>query len=405
MPDFAYTAIDETGAAISGVIEAASSDRARELLGSKGYIPSRVAPARAKGGGARGGLWERLSKIKPPDLILFTKQFRTMFRAGVAIVNLLETLELQTENPKLKRVSCEVVRDIRDGKSLYEALKKHPEAFSELYCAMVRAGETSGALPEALERLTYIISHEHKIKKDIRSALNYPIIVVLFLIAAFFVLLIVVIPKFVMVFQSAGLELPIPTRICILMYDTVVAYWHLGLGAVIVAGVALSRYVRTQRGRLNKDSLLLRLPVFGPLFLKAAMSRFASIFAILQGSGVTVLNSMDILSGTIGNAAISGEFDKVRARLEEGQGISAPLQKARYFTPMVIHMVAIGEESGSLDEMLREISVHYDDEVEYAVSRLSEMITPILTVGLAGVVCFFALSVFLPMWDLMKMVK
>ena len=175
-----------------------------------------------------------------------------------------------------------------------------------------------------------------------------------------------------------------------------------GIVAIIVGSVL---YFRTPSGEFVKDNYLMKLPVLGPLFIKSAMSRFASIFAILQSSGVAVLDSMAILSSTIGNSAISREFDRIRDQLEEGRGIAAPLQSAKYFSPMVVNMVAIGEESGNLDEMLREVADHYDTEIEYAVHKLSEAIGPLLTVGLAAVVGFFALAIFLPMWDLTKMVK
>lgn len=228
---------------------------------------------------------------------------------------------------------------------------------------------------------------------------------VIFLAVAFFVLLTFVIPKFVQVLISSGIEIPLPTRICMLLYQILSNYWFLILGAVIAGIGILAYYLSTEQGKYVRDSFVLKLPIFGPLFVKAAMARFASIFAILYESGIHVLDSIKILSGTIRNAAISREFDRIRSQLEEGRGIAEPLRSARYFTPMVIDMVAIGEASGKLDEMLRDVSTHYDDELEYAISRLSEAIGPILVVGLAAVVGFFALAIFLPMWDLTKIVR
>ncbi len=321
------------------------------------------------------------------------------------MLNLLQVLENQTQNLKLKKVAASMAQDIRQGSTLYDAFRKHPKVFPDLYCSMVRAGESSGALPNVFERLIYIIEHEHKVKSDIKSALQYPMVVVVTLVIAFFVLLTFVIPKFVGIFESAGIELPLPTKICILMYNFLVNYWYLCIGGLVAGILALVYYFRTKQGKYVRDSFMLKIPIFGPVFLKAAMSRFASIFAILQSSGVRVLDAITILSGTIGNTAISREFERIRDRLEEGRGISSPLSSAKYFTPMVINMVAIGEESGNLDDMLREVSTHYDDEVEYAVKQLSGAIGPILIVGLAAVVGFFAMSIFLPMWDLTKMVR
>ena len=406
MPKFSYQAINTNGNTVSGELEAENLDAARNLLSSRGFIPSRVTMT---GGGATGfsfsKLQAKLTPIKVPELILFTKQLRTMFRAGVPIVKLLEVLENQTENLNLKWIINNMSQDIKQGASLYEAFSKHPKAFSPLYCSMVRAGEISGALPDVLDRLIYIVEHDHKIKSDVKSALQYPFIVFILLGCAFFVLLTFVIPKFIGIFTKAGLELPLPTRICLMMYHFFSNYWIVVLGIAVGIGALLVYYLRTNPGKLMRDNLLLRLPVFGQLFRKAAMSRFASIFSILQSSGVAILDCMKILSGTIGNYAIGREFDRIIERLEEGRGIAGPLKMSRFFTPIVINMVAIGEETGNLEQMLQEISEHYDSELEYSMKKLSESIGPILTVGLAAVIGFFALAIFLPMWDLTKMVK
>jgi type IV pilus assembly protein PilC len=270
---------------------------------------------------------------------------------------------------------------------------------------MVQAGEASGALPRILERLIYIIEHEHKIKSDIRSALQYPVLVLSFLIIAFFVLITFVLPKFIRIFTTAGIDLPLPTRVCLMLYDFLDNYWHLMLIAAAAAVVAGVYYARSERGRYVLSAGAMRFPLFGPLIIKAAMSRFASIFSILQASGVAILDAIRLLQGTIGNTAISKELAQISERLEEGRGIAAPLQSARYFPPMVINLVAVGEEVGNLEDMLDEISHHYDDELDYEMKRLSDAIGPILTIGLAGVIGFFALAIFLPMWDLTQMVR
>lgn len=406
MPKFSYRAINESGETVTDVLEADSAEMANSTLIARGYIPTRVS---AVGGGASGvtltDVLDRLRPIRAEELILFTKQFRTMLRAGVSIMRLLQILEVQTENPNMKKIIREMTQDIKEGSSLYEVFKKHPRAFSSLYCGMVQAGESSGALAEVLDRLIYIIDHEQKVRSDIKAALQYPLIVLTFLGIAFFVLLTFVIPKFVTIFVNAGLTLPLPTKICMILYQFLSAYWSLIIGAVIVGAVALRYYFRTAPGRYLRDTYVLRLPMIGPLYLKAAMSRFASIFAILQSSGVGVLDSMKILSKTIGNTAISREFDLINERLEEGRGIAAPLRSAKYFTPIVTNMIAIGEETGNLDEMLNEVSEHYDVELEYAMKKLSDAIGPVLTVSLAAVVGFFALAIFLPMWDLVGIVK
>ena len=406
MPKFSYQAITETGATTSGAIEADSLESANSALASRGYIPTKVkAEQPAISGLQLSKIRERFSPIKAPELILFTKQFKTMINAGVSMMNMLEILEEQTENPKLRNILNGMHQDIKDGASLYDAFSKHRKVFSPLYCSMIKAGEASGALPEVLERLIYIIEHEHRVKSDIKSAMTYPLIVVVFLFTAFLVLITQVIPKFVNIFNNAGLTLPLPTQICLLIYTVLSNYWYLILGTVVVVVVFLFYYLKTKQGKFARDTILMKVPLLGPLFVKSAISRFASIFSILQSSGVDVLDSMDILSGTIGNAAIGTELESIKDSLAEGRGIAGPLGQARYFTPMLINMVAIGEESGNLENMLRDVAEHYDTEVEYSMKKLSEAIGPLLTVGLAAVVGFFALAIFLPMWDLTLMAK
>ncbi len=406
MPKYSYKAFDISGKTVTGELEANSVEEVTETLAKRDYIPTEIT----KGSSASKGISLEsielgLSRVTDPDLILFTKQFRTMLLAGVPILSLLQTMEQQTSNLRLKKVIGAIANDVHEGASLYEAFKKHPKVLSPLYCSMLEAGESSGALPDVLDRITYIIDHEYKVKTEVRSALLYPVIVVIFLAIAFFVLLTFVIPKFVKIFLKAGVELPLPTKICMAMYQFLSNYWYILLGSIVLLIVFLVFYFKTEQGKFVRDSTLLRIPIFGPLFIKSVMSRFASIFAILQASGVGVLESMNILQNIVGNAAVSREFADVKKKLESGRGIAGPLRSSKYFSPMVINMVAIGEESGNLDLMLTEISAHYDFEVEYTTKNLSSLLGPILIVCLAAMVGFFALAIFLPMWDLTKVIK
>jgi type IV pilus assembly protein PilC len=406
MPKFNYRAIDEGGSTETGAIEAESADRASSMLVAQGLIPTRLKEERSAVSIPKlADMLEVLSPVKAPELILFTKQFNTLIRAGVPMLSLLKVLEEQTEHPRLRKILGVIHRDIKEGSSLFEAFSRHRKVFSPLYCNMLKAGEASGALNDVLERLTYIIEHEHKVKSDIKSAMTYPIIVVCFLFIAFFVLLTGVIPRFVSIFESSGLTLPLPTKICMLMYAFIVHYWYVGLGVLVVGGVGLFYYLKTENGKHLLFTMLMKIPIIGPLFAKSAISRFASIFSILQSSGVDILQTMDILTDTIGNAAIARELAGIRDRLAAGHGIAGPLSTAKYFTPMLINMVAIGEESGNLEDLLQDVATHYDTEVEYSMKKMSEAIGPILTVGLAAVVGFFALAIFLPMWDLTLMAK
>lgn len=404
MPNYSYQAIDARGAVVRGDIEANSSDEAAGMIADRGYVPYELKEKKAKT--SESGLAFKINRsVKLTDLIIFTKQFRSLFKAGVPLVKTFQVLEAQTESQVLKDAIISISNNIREGTSLSVAMGNHHKIFSPLYCSMVRAGEISGTLPETLERLIYMIEHEGKIKADIKSALQYPMIVTIALTSAFFLLLTVVVPKFAATFSRAGIDLPVPTKIAIVLHHFISNYWFLIFGFGFAIIFALRIWLKTENGKYIKDSIILKIPVIGPLFIKASMSRFASIFGILQASGVPVMSAMKILSGVIGNSAISREFDRVREHMREGQGIAVTLESAKYFTPMVINMVAIGEETGNIEEMLHEVSIHYDEEVSYAVNGLSEIIGPVLVVGLAAVVGFFALAIFLPMWDMTKMVN
>jgi type II secretory pathway component PulF len=407
MPSFSYKAFNASGGAVSGVIEADSAEMAADLLFSKGYVPSHVTAQKAAfESGWEARLRKMTSRVPAKDLILFTKQFRSMLHAGVPLMRIFQVLEAQTQNAALKRAVADISRSVKEGSTLSLAMERNSHIFSPLYSNLVKAGEVSGSLPEVLARLVYIIEHEAKIKADIKSALQYPLMVTIALGIAFFVLLTFVIPQFATMFSRAGLNLPLPTKIAMGMYKFISVYWYLGLGGLILLVAGLRYFLGTEQGQYLKDTLLLRLPIAGPLFVKAIMSRFASIFAILQSSGVPIMVSMKVLSGAIGNKAISVEFDQVREQMQEGKGIAVPLSsRAKHFTPMVIDMIAIGEESGTIEEMLNQVSVHYDDEVAYAVKGMSDALGPILIVGLAAVVGFFALAIFLPMWDMTKMAR
>lgn len=405
VPQFTYEAINEAGNTITGELEAADADAAKTRLSGMGYIPVSVH----KGGMAQGGggffenLESALSPVKTQELILFTKQLKTMLGAGLSMVEILKVLEQQTENPRLRKVCGHVSDDVKKGMAISDALSVHKNVFSPLYVSMVRAGESAGSLPAVLDRLITIISHEHQVKSDIKSALQYPAIVVLALILAFFFLLTFVVPTFASLFANAKIELPWPTQVAMKLNVILTQYWYVLFGTLAIVVVGLLLWFRTESGKVSRDAFFLAVPIIGVLFKKSAMSRFASIFAILQASGVPVLTTIDILVGTIGNAAIAREFRRVQELIRSGQGLAGPLARARYFTPMVVTMVAVGEESGNLDEMLSAVSEHYDAEVSYAVKRLSDALGPLLILGLAFVVGFFALAIFMPMWDMTKL--
>jgi type IV pilus assembly protein PilC len=398
MSKYIYQAINENGDTVSGNLEAESVEVANFMLISRNLIPSKIKEQNKSGDSS----WLKAitGTVKVMDLVMFTKQFHSMLVAGIPMLRILSILEEQTESKVLRETISKIIQDINQGSSLSEALEKYPKIFPRLYCAMVKAGEISGNVPIVLDRLIYIIEHEAKVKSDIKSAFRYPLIVLVALSGAFIVLLTFVIPQFASVFNSAGITLPWPTKFAMLLYVFLSNYWYLIIAVIVIIIFSMLSYFKTSNGRFVRDSFLLELPIVGPVFKKAALSRFASIFAILQTSGVPIMQSLTILSATMGNEALTRSFDHIRERIKEGAGISTPLKSAKYFTPMVIDMIAIGEESGNIDEMLRAVAKHYDDEVEYAIKGLSDAIGPILIVGLAAMVGFFALAIFMPMWDL-----
>ena len=405
MPKYMYQAINDNGITVSGNLEAESVDVANFILISRNLIPSKINEQSKYGD---NHWWESIlgaGKVKVMELIMFTKQLHSMLIAGIPMLRILSILEDQTESKGLKKAVSKIIQDINQGLSISDAMDKHPKIFSRLYCDMIKAGEMSGSVPIVLDRLIYIIEHEAKVKSDIKAAFRYPLIVVVALAIAFIVLLTFVIPQFASVFSSAGLILPWPTQFAMFLYAFLSNYWYLIIAVIVIIIFGMISYFKTNNGKFVRDSFLLEMPIVGPVFKKAALSRFASIFAILQTSGVPIMQSLTILSATMGNEALTRSFDHIRERVKEGAGISAPLKTAKYFTPMLIDMVAIGEESGNIDEMMRAVAKHYDDEVEYAIKGLSDAIGPILIVGLAAIVGFFALAIFMPMWDLTKLAQ
>ena len=404
MSTYRYEAVNDGGKTVAGLIEAESMDHANDLLGARGLSPLSMRDETAA---ARSPLWDKiallLNTVHPEELILYTKQLSTMLKAGIPILRVVDILENQSDNLRLKDISRQIGLDIRSGTTLSRSLRRHPDVFSELYCSMVQAGEASGALPQILQRLIYIITHEYQVKTEIRSVLQYPLIVLVSLITAFVGLITFVIPQFAKVYAKVKVELPFPTRVCLVLSKLFNEQWPVLLLVLLAGALAVFLILRTAWGRYAWDCLKLHVPLIGPLLLKSALSRFASIFSILQASGVGILDALKILSGTIGNAAISRELEGVQVHLEQGHGVARPLMAAKYFTPMLINMVAVGEEAGNLDEMLREVSLHYDSEVEYATRRLTTAMGPVLIVAMAFLVGFFALAVYMPMWDLAKL--
>lgn len=404
MPTYRYKARDKFGALFSGTIETTGKDAVAVQLDNLGYIPVKIEEERETRLLGPDFL-ERFQRITSEDLIIFSRQLATLISAGLPFTTSLDALIEQTENKRLKRVITQVRRDLEGGSSFSDALAKHPAVFSDLYVNMIRAGETGGVLDEILDRLATLAEHDAETRARIKSATRYPKIVVAAITVAFFILVTFVVPRFAELYAGFKAELPLPTRILIGINTFIHHYWYLALAAIVLAIVGIRQYVRTPMGRLQWDGLKLKLPVFGPIFLKTALSRFGRIFGTLTRSGLPVLQTLEIVSKTVGNVVIARVVDNIRDSARQGRGVVQPMKLSRIFPPTVVQMVAIGEETGKMEEMLMKVSSYYDMEVEYAIRNLSTTLEPLLLVVIGGMVLFLALAIFLPWWNLIRVFK
>lgn len=401
MPLFEYKAINEMGKTITGSMDAAFSGAVSEYLGNQNLMPLKITEKK-KGGWnfSIGGP----KKVKNEEIITFTKQLVTLLRAGVPIISALEAIGEQTDDQVLKKTLQGVHDDVEGGSNFSNALAKYPGVFSELYVNSVRAGESGGVLDQVLLRIGALMTYETEIKSKVKGAIRYPIIVIVGISIAFSVLMTLVVPKFIDIFAQSKVELPLPTRILIGISWVFQNYWFVLLGGIIAIGFSFFYYIRTPAGRYQWDKIKLKMPVFGQLFLKTAMSRFTHMFETLNKSGLPILQTMDIVAKTLGNAYIGKEMEKIGQGIEKGQGISKPLQESKMFPPLVVRMIAVGEQSGSLDEMLKNVAEHYDSEINYLIENIVGLIEPILTISIGSLVLLLALGIFMPMWNLMNAV-
>ncbi len=404
MPAYIYKGRTQSGEVINGVLEAQSPEAAAEQLFSKGYTPIRIESANAAGPAIGiGGMF--FNRVKQEDLIVFSRQLATLIAAGISFIRSLDTLSQQTRSRKLQGVIEDVRKDVERGSSFSAALAKFPKVFPQLYVSMIKVGEEGGVLDDILERLAELLEHEAVTRARMKAATRYPLIVIIGITIAFFVLTTFVVPKFAALYQSAKVELPLPTRILIFINKAIRGYWPLLAGAVIGAVFAARSYVKTPSGRWNWDKIKLRIPIIGPVVEKTVMSRFARIFSTLYRSGIPMLHTLDIVSGTLGNVIIARAVEVIKESVREGKGLAPPMTSTMVFPPMVTQMVAVGEETGALDDMLTKVSDYYDLEVEYAIKNLSTTLEPVLLLFLAVIILFLALGIFLPIWDMIHVMK
>jgi type IV pilus assembly protein PilC len=398
---YSYRVRDRQGKIITGTLEADNENAVSQRLREMGYFV--IGVEEEKPSLAKREIHIFAPKVKGKDITVFTRQFATMINAGLPLVKCLSILSEQTESPVLTEVISDVQHEVEMGRSLSEALSKHPEVFKDLYTSMVRAGEIGGVLDDVLLRVATTLESEDDIRRKIKSALTYPVAMFAISILLLIIMLIFVVPAFENMFKEMGAELPLLTRLIMGISHFLLSWKGLLFLAVLVgAAFYLRRWIKTPSGRRRLDSLKLKLPVFGNLFHKISLSRFSRTLGTLVASGVPILQALEITANTVGNVLVAEAVENVRTGVKEGESIARPLGQSPLFPPMVTQMLAIGEETGALDTMLNKVSDFYDSEVSATVEALTSLLEPILIVFLGVVVGTIVISLYLPIFSLIS---
>ena len=398
MPTYKYNAMDQSGRTVAGTLEAESVELVRGKLADLKYHVLSIRQSRAKA--SIQDMLNGMQKVKLRDLVVFSRQFATMIDAGLSVVKCLDILQKQCRNPRLKDVIGQVKHDVAGGTSLTEAVQRHPKVFTPLYVNMIRSAEAGGILDTVLDRLSSFLEKEQETRTKIKSAMVYPAVVFAFSMLMLLGLMFFVLPKFKGIFEAMGLELPLSTKIMLNSSTYFQQYWYIALVLMVGSVVFIRVASRTEKGKYAIDAAKLKLPVFGDLMLKTAVSRFARTFGTLITSGVPVLRALEIVSDTAGNLVVSETVARARQSIKEGDKISTPLFTSKVFPVMVTQMIAVGEETGRLDQMLVKVANFYDEEVDATLKALTSLIEPLMIVGLGGIVGFIAISVISPIYSL-----
>jgi type IV pilus assembly protein PilC len=397
MPAFTYTARTAAGELRTATVEAATAQdvvaQLRRQRMTVVKVDENAKPKKISG------------SIKMRDIVIFTRQFSTMINAGLPLVQALDILAKQTENKVLAAATRDIVFDVESGHTVADALAKHPKAFSELYVNMVAAGEAGGILDTILMRLATFMEKNDALVRKVKGAMIYPGVIMSVAVIAISVLLIFVIPVFQNMFAGVGMALPLPTRVVIAASNFLRGYWWAVLAAGVGGSFMFKRYYASSSGKLVIDRLMLRIPVLGDVLRKSAVSRFTRTLGTLISSGVSILDGLEITAKTAGNRVIQDAIMQSRASIAGGDTIAAPLQKSQVFPPMVISMIAVGEQTGGLDEMLSKIADFYDEEVDVAVSALLSLMEPIMITVLGIIVGGMVVAMYLPIFDMMNTVQ
>jgi type II secretory pathway component PulF len=405
MANYRYKVRDREGKAVGGTIDAPTLQVAGDRLYRLGYLPITIEEERDALSLDLSALWSRFKTVKTEELIFFSQQLSTLYKARIPLLTGLKSLAEQSENKKLKTIVESIGREVEGGSTLFDAMSRHSDAFSPVYIHMVRAGETSGKLAESLDRFITLAERELKTRERVKEATRYPKIVIGALVAAFTVLIAFVIPRFAQVFASFKTTLPLPTRVMITINHFFHNYWYLILIASLGIPLLIRHLLQTEKGRFLWDRMKIRLPIFGPIFLKIALSRFAYTFVMLNQGGIPILQTLEITSSTIDNIILSQSIQDIRRKVSEGKGLADSMKESGRFTPLILQMISVGETSGTLDEMLTRVTEYYDIEVDNGIKKLSTYIEPTLTLFLGVVVLFLALAVFLPWWNMASLFR
>jgi MSHA biogenesis protein MshG len=405
MANFAYRGRNGAGEIVQGTMEGATAGAVADQLSGTGVTPMEIKPTSAatkSDGGSPISLKMFEPKVEHMDVLLFSRQIHTLLRAGVPIMRALAGLQESSTNPAMRKVLQDVRESLDSGREMSLSLARHPTVFTPFYLSMVRVGEMTGRLEEVFIRLFDHLAFERFMQDQVKSALRYPSFVVAAMGIAIVIVNIFVIPAFAKVFKGFGAELPLMTRILIAFSDFMLNWWHALLVGAVAAFFGFRAWLNTTKGRYTWDRVKLKIPIAGKIIRKATLARFAASFALASRSGVPIIQALTNVAETVDNAYISAKVEKMRDGVERGESILRTSIAAGVFTPVVLQMISVGEESGALDDMMKEVADMYQSEVEYELKTLAQQIEPILIVALGIMVLILAMGIFLPLWDLGK---
>jgi type IV pilus assembly protein PilC len=397
-----YKVRDRTGNLVSGQLVGDSEALVLQKLREMGMTPVEVKKANS---GLKMEINIRPGKVKLKQVAIFCRQFATMVNSGLPILRALAILGDQTESKELAKVLVAVRTDVEQGSSLSNAMAKHPKAFNNLFVSMIKAGEAGGVLDEVLLNVADQIEEEVELRRQIKSAMTYPIVVVCLVVLIMAAMLLFIVPQFESIYANLGGTLPLPTRILLGVSNAVRSYWYIVLLGGVGLSFALRRYKKTDSGRYRIDAFKLRVPVFGLLFHKVALARFSATFGMLLHAGVPILQVLDIVKDTVNNKVISKAVEDVKGSVREGESIAKPLSKHKVFPPMVVQMLAVGEETGAIDTMLEKVAQFYNSEVKAQVDALTSLIEPLLIAIIGGAVGAAVVALYMPMFNIINLLQ